>query len=53
MNPTEDQINKAAVKWCEQKDREIFLDDIVYFRHNWRHLPGLLEYVKREMDKQE
>lgn len=43
--PTEDQIYQAAIRWCGEKDRETFPEDVEYFRHNWSSLPGLRKYV--------
>jgi hypothetical protein len=48
-DPTPEQIGRAAVKWCREKERETGMDDILYFRHNWRALPGLKAYVVREV----
>ena len=43
---TEADIETAAIRWCGDKDRETFLGDIDYFKHNWRALPGLRKYVE-------
>lgn len=42
-------INRAAARWCNDKDRETFMEDIIYFRNNWSSLPGLNRYVEEEM----
>jgi hypothetical protein len=47
--PTSAEIDNAAIKWCGQKERETFYDDIVYFRHNWNALPGLKKFVDAEV----
>lgn len=47
--PTWEEINSAAYKWCGQKDRETHYDDILYFKNNWWALPGLKAYVEREV----
>lgn len=46
--PTSDQISRAALKWCGDKERETFMDDIRYFEAMWRSLPGLEAYVRLE-----
>lgn len=38
-------VDRAALKWCGEKDRETFSSDVAYFKHNWRALPGLRKYV--------
>ena len=38
---------KAALEWCGEKERETFPEDIAYFMHNWRSLPGLKARVER------
>jgi hypothetical protein len=38
-------VYRAAILWCSRKDRETFPDDITYFEHNWRALPGLRKVV--------
>ena len=47
--PTKQQISRAAIRWCGNKERETDMDDIRYFEHNWRSLPGLRGYVEREV----
>lgn len=47
--PTRAQIDRAAILWCGDKERETDIDDIRYFRSNWRSLPGLRVYVEREV----
>lgn len=47
----ETAIYDAAVKWCGEKERETSTDDIAYFRHNWRYLPGLRERVEIELGR--
>ncbi len=47
--PTDRQIEAAAIRWCGEKDRETFPEDIEYFRNNWSALPGLRAYVDREI----
>ncbi|QWY83274.1 hypothetical protein [Rhizobium phage RHph_X2_25] len=42
-------VNRAAIKWCSEKDRETFMDDILYFRENWSALAGLRKYVEQEL----
>lgn len=42
-------IERAAYRWCGKKERETFLDDILYFRNNWKTLPGLKRYVDEEI----
>jgi hypothetical protein len=44
-------VYMAALKWCGEKDRETFPDDITYFKHNWRALAGLKEYVRAELER--
>lgn len=34
-------VSAAAVIWCGKKERETFVEDIAYFKHNWSSLPGL------------
>ena len=43
---TQADIETAAVRWCGDKERETFPEDIDYFKHNWRALPGLRKYVE-------
>lgn len=33
-------VDRAAVEWCGDKERETFSSDIAYFKHNWRSSPG-------------
>jgi hypothetical protein len=40
-------VDAAAVEWCGEKERETFPEDIAYFKHNWRSLPGFKERVDR------
>jgi hypothetical protein len=47
--PDRDEIRRAALKWCGQKGRETFMDDIRYFEAQWPYLPGLKAYVDREV----
>jgi hypothetical protein len=47
--PTPQQVTRAAIKWCGEKDRETSLDDVIYFRENWRALPGLRSRVEAEI----
>lgn len=42
-------INRAAIRWCGEKERETFMADILYFKNNWSSLPGLKAYVEREL----
>jgi hypothetical protein len=49
--PTNDQVEKAAARWCGQKDRETFPEDMAYFRQNWSGLPGLRKYVEQVVDE--
>ncbi|ABF71341.1 p093 [Rhizobium phage 16-3] len=42
-------VNRAAIRWCGEKDRETFMGDIIYFRANWSALPGLKKYVEEEL----
>jgi len=42
-------INRAATRWCGEKDRETFMADIIYFKSNWSSLPGLKKYVEEEL----
>lgn len=44
----DETVHRAAVKWCGEKDRETFPEDIAYFKHNWRTLPGFRDRVKTE-----
>lgn len=44
-------VSRAAVTWCGEKDRETSLGDIIYFECNWRALPGLCDYVDRELGR--
>lgn len=44
--PSEADVYAAAIKWCGEKERETFPEDIAYFRHNWSALPGLRRYVE-------
>ncbi len=44
--PSEEQIDKAATRWCGEKDRETFYEDILYFKNYWKYLPGLTKYVE-------
>jgi hypothetical protein len=53
IRPTPSQIDAAAKAWHGEKERETFHDDILYFRYNWRHLPGLRSYVERECGKEQ
>lgn len=47
--PTPEEVHRAAIAWCGQKERETFPEDVQYFEANWRALPGLLDYVQREI----
>jgi hypothetical protein len=38
---TKADIHAAAIQWCGEKDRETSLEDIRYFKANWKSLPGL------------
>lgn len=51
MNPefVRKAINRAAVRWCGDKERETSMDDIIYFKRNWSALPGLKKYVEEEL----
>jgi hypothetical protein len=42
-------IDKAAIRWCGEKERETFMSDVLYFKNNWTALPGLRAYVEREL----
>lgn len=44
-------VYAAALIWCGEKERETFIEDIEYFKHNWRSLPGLTSYVVREFER--
>ncbi len=44
---TQADIDAAAVRWCGDKERETFPEDIEYFKHNWSALPGLRKYVEK------
>ncbi len=44
-----DEIYRAAIKWCGQKDRETFPEDVAYFQHNWTALAGLRSFVEAEV----
>ena len=43
---TDEDINRAAFQWCGEKDRETSNDDILYFKSNWKALPGLRSRVE-------
>ena len=47
--PTSAQLDRAARKWRDTKDRETDGFDLLYFLNNWAALPGLREFVDREM----
>ena len=49
--PTNDQVYEAAIRWCGQKERETFPDDITYFQRNWSSLPGLKVFVEQVMSE--
>lgn len=49
--PSADQVYRAAVAWCGEKERETFPEDIEYFRHNWHAFPGLRTFVDREITR--
>lgn len=51
MTPTYSEVYRAAIRWCGEKDRETFPEDITYFEHNWPALPGLYQYVAEEVAK--
>jgi multidrug resistance efflux pump len=34
-------VSLAALKWCGRKERETFMEDIEYFKCNWRSLEGM------------
>ena len=44
-------VNRAAVTWCGERDRETFSGDVTYFKNNWRAMPGLRRYVEIEMGR--
>lgn len=44
-------VHAAAVTWCGEKGRETFLSDMQYFEWNWQSLPGLADYVDRELGR--
>lgn len=48
-DPTEQEISKAAHRWCGRKGRETFYDDVLYFRNNWQALDGLRALVEYEI----
>lgn len=52
ISPTDAQIELAAHKWAYNANREYAIGDIVYFRQNWRSLPGLRVYVESEVEHQ-
>ncbi len=49
--PTSAQIDAAAARWCGEKERETFYDDILYFRNNWQWFAGLRRYVDEEVNR--
>ena len=44
-----EHIERAALKWCGEKERETFPEDLEYFRQNWDALPGLRAHVENEV----
>jgi len=44
-------VHAAALKWCGEKERETFPEDIEYFEHNWRSFPGLRSRVECELGR--
>ena len=38
-------VHAAAIKWCGEKERETFPEDVAYFKGNWAALPGLRQRV--------
>lgn len=49
LGPMAAAIDRAAIKWCDKKNRETGNDDILYFKNNWSALPGLQAYVLDEV----
>jgi hypothetical protein len=47
----DEAVYAAALTWCGEKERETFIEDIEYFKHNWRSLPGLTSYVVRVFER--
>lgn len=45
-------VSNAALTWCGKQERETFLEDITYFKCNWRALPGYQTYVLNEAFKE-
>jgi hypothetical protein len=48
MNPTPEQLDRAAAQWQGTKDGW-FEDHSAYFKENWRALPGLRKFVEAEI----
>jgi len=48
-DPIKTAVERAAVKWCGDKDRETDNGDILYFKNNWSALAGLRQYVLDEL----
>jgi hypothetical protein len=46
---TDAQIHAAAIKWCGDEDHETLVADVLYFKTNWRDIPELLAFVRREV----
>ena len=42
-------VSSAANKWRNEKDRETSSADTAWFKNNWQALPGLEDYVNREV----
>lgn len=50
QKPTETDISRAACAWVNTKDTPDFDgSQCLYFKHNWRSLPGLRKFVEAEV----
>lgn len=45
----DDAAYRAAIKWCGEKERETFPEDVEYFLCNWRAFPGFKARVDAEI----
>lgn len=43
---TPEEIHRAAIAWCGQKERETFPEDVAYFKYHWWSAPGLRKFAE-------
>lgn len=49
MQPTKDQLSRAASKWQGSRSNPCCEDESPYFYFNWDALPGLRKFVEAEV----